>query len=185
MHSEPLRSQPTRDRILGAAKRLFAEHGFEKTTIRAVAQAAGVHASMVMRYYGSKEGLFAKAARIDFRLPELALLPLETRGTALINHILDSWEGPNNEELQALLRAAGTHPLARQRLAELVQEQAVPVIRRAISGDHVDERLGLIVIQIAGLVLSRHFLKHPSVLALDRETIVRRLGNAVQVYLSE
>ena len=169
---------------MGAAKRLFAEQGFETTTIRAIAKAANVHPSMVMRYYGSKEDLFATAAQIEFRVPELTALPAETRGTALVNHILDRWEGPNNEELQALLRAAGTHPLARQRLTQLVQTQAVPVIRRALSGDDADERLGLIIVQIAGLVLSRHFLRHPSVLKLDRETLVRRVGSTIQGFLN-
>ena len=183
-NSKPLRSQETRDRILIAARRLFSEEGFEKTTIRAVGAAAGIHPSMVMRYYGSKDELFAAAAKIDFRMPDLALVPSANRGAALVTHVLERWEGAASEELQAILRAAGTHELARRRLAEVVEKQAVPAIKRILPADRVEERLGLIIIQIAGLVLSRYLFRHPSVTALDHETIILHLGAAIQVHIT-
>ena len=183
-NAKPLRSQATRDRILKEARRLFAEQGFEKTTIRAVATAAGINASMVMRYYGSKEELFAIAAAFDFRMPNLRTVPVHERGVALVKHILNQWEGPSaREELQALLRAAGTHNLARHRLVQLVEKQAVPVIKAVLPANRREERLGLILIQLAGLVLSRYFLQYAAVLALNRKTIVRALGAAVQAHL--
>ncbi len=182
---KPLRSQATRDRILHEARRLFAEQGFEKTTIRAVAAAADINPSMVMRYYRSKEELFATAARIDFRIPDLAALPPASRGVALVTHILDRWENPAvGGELQILLRAAGTHELARRRLVELVEQQAVPVIRSVLPLDRTQERLGLILMQLAGLVLSRYFLRYASVTALNREIIVRQVGAVVQGYMT-
>lgn len=108
------RSFATRERILRHARQIFSECGFERTTIRAVALAAKIHPSMVMRYYGSKEELFATAASIDFHMPDLAAVPPDDRGTALIAHILDQWEGESTgPELQVLLRASGTHETAR------------------------------------------------------------------------
>jgi len=47
----------TRKRILAAAKELFAAQGFEKATIAAVAEQAGVSAPSVYAIYKSKEGL--------------------------------------------------------------------------------------------------------------------------------
>jgi len=181
--AKPLRSQATRDRILVEARRLFAEQGFERTTIRAVAAAADINPAMVMRYYHSKEELFATAARIDFQMPDLAALPLEQRGEALIAHVLDRWEA--GDELPALLRAAGTHEAARSRLVEVVGEQAAPVIAGVLPADRPSERLALIIMQIAGLVLSRFVLRHPSVMALDRTMIVRQIGAVVQACLTE
>ncbi len=183
--AKPLRSQGTRDRILQEARRLFAEQGFDHTTIRAVAQAAQINASMVMRYYGSKEELFAAAATFQFHMPDLRVLPAKNRGVALVAHILDQWEGPTaGEELQVLLRAAGTHEQARKRLVSLVEEQAVPVISAVLPAKDHDERLGLILVQLAGLVLSRYFLKYAAVLALDRDAVIREVGAAVQNQLS-
>ncbi|MFI1991807.1 TetR family transcriptional regulator [Actinoplanes sp. NPDC020271] len=51
----------TESRILAEARLLFAEVGFDRTTIRAVAKAAGVDAGLVMHYFGSKDELFARA----------------------------------------------------------------------------------------------------------------------------
>src|SRR3954447_6159444 len=67
-----LRRRRTEASILGAARELFAEGGFERTTIRAVAARAGVDPALVMQYYGNKEHLFGCAARwsdVGERLP--------------------------------------------------------------------------------------------------------------------
>ena len=171
-NAKPLRSQKTRDCILIAARRLFGEQGFEKTTIRAVGAAAAINPSMVMRYYSSEEELFAAAARVDFRMPDLALVSSASRGVALVTHVLEQWEGAASEELQAIVRAAGTHEFARPRLAEVVEKQAVPAIRSVPPVDRIEERLGPIIMQVAGLVLSRYLFRHPSVTVLSQETII-------------
>jgi AcrR family transcriptional regulator len=57
------RRKRTEAAILEAARALFAETGYERATIRAVAGAAGVDPALVMQHFGSKEGLFAAAAR--------------------------------------------------------------------------------------------------------------------------
>jgi AcrR family transcriptional regulator len=44
----------------GPASRLFVECGYERTTIRAVAKAAGVDGGLVMHYFGSKRELFQR-----------------------------------------------------------------------------------------------------------------------------
>lgn len=176
--SKPLRSQPTRDRILAEARRLFAEQGYERTTIRAIGAAAEVNPSMVVRYYGTKEDLFATAATIDFRMPDLAAAPLEQRGEALVRHVLDRWEA--GDELPALLRAAATHDAAQRRLSEVIQQQAAPAIMRVLPEDGRQARLAMIVMQIAGLVLSRYVLEHSPVAMLDRAELISMVGAAVQ-----
>jgi AcrR family transcriptional regulator len=49
--------------ILDAARAAFAEFGYERSTIRRIAEAAGVDPGLVMHYYGSKQQLFALAAQ--------------------------------------------------------------------------------------------------------------------------
>lgn len=183
--SKPLRSEGTRQRILGEAKRLFAELGYEKTTIREVANAAEIHPSMVMRYYGSKEDLFAAAATIDFHMPDLSKLPPEMRGRALIEHVIEQWEGDaTGHELKVLLRAAGTHELARSRFVDVVQAQSLPVIRKITAKDRQDERIGLILMQIAGLVVSRYLFAYGPAIAIKPSRLVDVFGPVVQQYLS-
>ncbi|MBI5090197.1 MAG: TetR/AcrR family transcriptional regulator [Actinobacteria bacterium] len=50
-------AQLTRDEILNAARRLFAERGYARTSVRDVAQAAGVSAQTVYDSIGSKQAL--------------------------------------------------------------------------------------------------------------------------------
>jgi AcrR family transcriptional regulator len=53
-------AQLTRDEILGAARRLFAERGYTRTSVRDIAQAAGVSAQTVYDSVGSKQALVAR-----------------------------------------------------------------------------------------------------------------------------
>jgi AcrR family transcriptional regulator len=61
--------QRTRLGILQVAREQFHRLGYDGASIRSIAAAADIDPSMVMRYYGSKEGLFAAAMDIDLRLP--------------------------------------------------------------------------------------------------------------------
>ncbi|WP_209370440.1 TetR/AcrR family transcriptional regulator [Brevibacterium renqingii] len=53
----PNSSPETAERILSAAVREFAEHGFTKATVRGIATAAEVSPGLVIHHFGSKEGL--------------------------------------------------------------------------------------------------------------------------------
>ena len=66
------KSQRTQAAILQAAQELFATQGYERTTVRDVAAQAAIDPAMVMRYFGSKEGLFARATAFDLQLPDLS-----------------------------------------------------------------------------------------------------------------
>ena len=65
--ARPTRAQQrrqTEENILAAARQMFADVGYDRTTIRAVAKAAGVDGGLVMHYFGSKDELFARAAKL-------------------------------------------------------------------------------------------------------------------------
>jgi len=47
----------SRARIVEHALRLFAEHGYERTSVRMIAEAAGISQGLLYNYYESKEGL--------------------------------------------------------------------------------------------------------------------------------
>jgi AcrR family transcriptional regulator len=57
---EPPDPASPRGRIIGAARRLFAEHGFAATSIRSIANEAEVNLAMVNYYFGNKEALYRK-----------------------------------------------------------------------------------------------------------------------------
>jgi AcrR family transcriptional regulator len=179
----PRRSDATKATILAAAREHFAKSGYQAATIRTIAAAAGIDPAMVMRYFGSKERLFAAAAEFDLRLPDLSELPREAVGTALVQHFLDRWEG--DETLMALLRTAITNDAAAERLRTIFATQVAPAIGRLIGEPRAAAaaRAGLIATQILGVALCRYVLKLPPVVNLDRAELVRRVGATLQAYL--
>jgi AcrR family transcriptional regulator len=177
----PRRGAATRARILDAARRRFGSDGYERATIRAVAADAGVDPKLVMRYFGNKEGLFAAAADFDLRLPDLAELPRDRIGAALVSHFLARWE--HDHTLQALLRAAVTHDGAAQRMRAIFATQMAPAVAR-MGGDRKSAatRAGLISSQILGFAFCRYVLRLPPIVALSRAEAVKWLGPVAQRY---
>jgi len=56
---EKLLSPSSRERILLAAKHLFARNGYENTSTVTIAREAGTSESQLMKHFGSKQGLLA------------------------------------------------------------------------------------------------------------------------------
>ncbi|MGH2944124.1 MAG: TetR family transcriptional regulator [Solirubrobacteraceae bacterium] len=169
-----------------AARAQFAADGFERTTIRAVAADADIDPSMVMRYYGSKRGLFAAATHVDLELPDLAGVPAGELGAATVRHFLSRWDGAD-DSLRILLASAATNATAAQRMQEIFRAQLQPVV--AAAGPHdpgtAAVRAGLVASQMLGLALCRYVLRLPPVVDLEPEAIVRWLSPVVQRYLKD
>jgi AcrR family transcriptional regulator len=176
------RSEETRNAILAAARRRFADDGYERATIRAIAADAGIDPSMVMRYYGSKDGLLAAAVDIALDLPALEDLPAGRRGETLVRHFLAVWEGERaNDVLSVLLRSAVTNEAAAERMRTIFATQVGPVLARSPEGP---ARAALIASQMLGVALCRYILRLPEIVALDPEALVRSLAPTVERYLS-
>ena len=115
-------SQQTKAVILAAAREQFAAAGYEAATIRSIAAAAEIDPSMVMRYFGNKDKLFAAAAEFDLRLPDLSGVAEDDLGARLVGHFLDRWE--DDDALVVLLRSSTTNADAAQRMREIVHRAA-------------------------------------------------------------
>lgn len=175
-------SEQTKAAILAAAREQFAAVGFEGATIRSIAAAADIDPSMVMRYFGNKDKLFAAAAEFDLRFPDLSGVATEELGARLVGHFLDRWEG--DEVLVVLLRSATTNTAAAQRMRQLFAAQLLPAIT-TLAVDDAARRAGLIATQMLGMALCRLVLELPPVVALSRDEVVAWLGPTIQRYLSE
>jgi AcrR family transcriptional regulator len=60
----PRGNPDTKARIADAARELFLKHGYQRTTIRAIASAAGVDSALVSYHFGSKQGLFGQSLKL-------------------------------------------------------------------------------------------------------------------------
>jgi AcrR family transcriptional regulator len=69
-----------RDKLLDAAARVYAEHGYRGATTRRIAQEAGVNEITLFRHFGSKDALILEAVRHcgePISLPELPEIPVD------------------------------------------------------------------------------------------------------------
>src|ERR1700761_2446513 len=174
-------SQDTKAAILAAARERFGTAGFQAATIRGIAADAGIDPSMVMRYFGSKDKLFAAAAEFDLRFPDFATMDRTQVGRSLVRHFLERWEG--DEALVVLLRSSATNEEAAQRMHEIFGTQIQPLAASFVSAEQSRARAGLIATQILGMALCRFVLRLPPVVEMTRDEIIDSLGPTIQRYL--
>jgi AcrR family transcriptional regulator len=174
--------EATRASILAAARQRFAADGYERATIRAIAVEAGIDPSLVMRYFGNKEGLFVAAAEIDLRMPDLSKVSRSKLGAALVEHFLQRWE--SDHILKALLRAAATNELAAERMRAIWAGQPAPAIAAiGLDSRTAGIRAALISSQFLGFAYSRWILKLPTLAKMSHADVVRWMGPIIQQYL--
>ncbi|MGB9302177.1 MAG: TetR family transcriptional regulator [Mycobacterium sp.] len=174
-------SEQTKAAILSAARERFGTAGFQAATIRAIAADAGIDPSMVMRYYGNKDKLFAAAAEFDLRFPDFDRADPSRMGESLVRHFLERWEG--DEALVILLRSSATNDEAAQRMQEIFGTQLQPLVARVVPAGEAAVRAGLIATQILGLALCRFVLRLPPVVGMSHDEVVEWLGPTIQRYL--
>ena len=179
------RSEATRRAILGAARAAFAARGYEQTTIRAVAAQAGVDASMVMRYFGSKAGLFTAAVTMDLHIPDLRSVPASDRGELLVRLFVNRWEEPpTDDEMIAMLRAGVTSETVAERLQSVLSQLITEPIA-ALGDARAAERGTLIGAQLLGLGLCRYVLRFEPLASMSADDVVAAVGPSVQRYLTQ
>ncbi len=107
--------QEVRRQLITSARALFAKHGYDAVSIRAVAEAAGVNPAMIHYYFGSKQGLH-EAMLAD------TIQPLVERLGALLAN-MDQQAAPLRSFLELYMRTLGANPwMPPLILREVIQE---------------------------------------------------------------
>jgi AcrR family transcriptional regulator len=167
--------------ILDAARALFAETGFERATIRAVASAAGVDPALVMQYFGNKEGLFAAAAKWSSDHETVLAAPKDEVAAAALRDMIEKFEGAGDREAAvALMRSCLTHPEASRIMRDEVMCDRAAGVARTIGGDDAELRAGLLGACMMGLGLARYLLEIPAVADASSEDVVRLMEPALR-----
>ena len=183
-------NQDTRQDILAAAREVFAEKGFDKASIRAIATAAEVDPALVHHYFGTKEKLFLESMEVPVNpaelVPKALAGPREEAGERLTRLVLSVWDSPAGAAAVAMLRSAMSNDWTARLLREFIVTQ---VLRRAITEldmprDEAPMRASLLATQIGGLAVVRYVLKVEPVASADPEILVRAIAPTVQRYLT-
>jgi AcrR family transcriptional regulator len=183
-------NQDTRTSILDAARRSFAEKGYDKASIRAIAAAAEVDPALVHHYFGTKEKLFLASMDAPINpgelIPEALNGPREEAGERLIRLVLKVWDSPAGAAAIGMFRSALSNEWTARLLREFIITQILrkAVAELAINPDEAPVRSALIATQIAGLVTIRYVLKVDPVASMPAEQLVQAIAPNVQRFLT-
>jgi AcrR family transcriptional regulator len=183
-------SADTRDRILTAAREEFSERGYEKTSVRGIAKAAGVDPALVHHYFGTKEQVFEAAVEVAFapaqNAPEtVAEGPLDGVGERLTRFIFGIWENPaTRTPLLAVVRSAVNNEAAAAVFRRLVVSQVLGRVAARLDLPDGELRAELAAAQLVGTAMLRYVIKVEPLASVDVEWIIARVAPVVQGHLT-
>jgi AcrR family transcriptional regulator len=182
-------SPATREAILAAARRCFADRGFGGATIRLVASEAGVDPALVHHYFGTKGDLFAAAVALPVQPSDrVAALMASDRahlGEALLRTVLGVWDSePGRDAWVGLIRSALSDDAALALLRDVLVTTIFEPVAAALDVDDAAYRVTLVASQVVGLGVARHVMGLDALATRSDEDLVAAIGPVLQRYLT-
>jgi AcrR family transcriptional regulator len=179
----------TREAILGAARRAFAEHGYQHATIRGVADLAGVDPALVHHYFGTKQELFVAAVQLPVNPVEQLMAVLDEdpgqAGRRMVETFLSVWDhAATQNPLLALIRSAVGDEHAAAMLREFITEEVLGQIAHRLGSADARLRATLVGSQIIGLAMARYIVKVEPLASAPPAQVVAAVGPTLQRYLT-
>lgn len=178
----------TRKEILDAARTLFAELGYERATLRGVANRAGVNQALIYHFFDTKDDLLAAALELPVD-PAFIAAGLHDNpgheGEELMRRTLAAWRQPAAREyLQALLRSGVSHEHAAELLRAQFSTRLAEALAAVFPNPDVQLRAALVGSQIAGIAVMRLLIGLDVLADADDDTLIRAVGPTLQRYLN-
>ncbi|MEU6707237.1 TetR family transcriptional regulator [Streptomyces wuyuanensis] len=178
-----------RERILEAARTEFAERGYDKTSVRGIAKAAGVDAALVHHYFGTKDEVFAAAIEVSFEpalvVPAILGEGKDGVGERLARYFIGVWENPvTRAPLLAILRSALTHEAAAKVLRGFVLRRMLERIAADLDVPDPKFRAELAASHMIGIAILRYVVQVEPLATVDPEEIVTMVAPTLQRYLT-
>ena len=179
----------TREAILDAARRAFAEQGYQHATIRGVADLAGVDPALVHHYFGTKQELFVAAVQLPVNPVEQLMAVLDQdpgqAGRRMVETFLSVWDhAATQNPLLALIRSAVGDEHAAAMLREFITEEVLGQIAHRLGSADARLRASLVGSQIIGLAMARYIVKVEPLASAPPTQVVAAVGPTLQRYLT-
>ena len=179
----------SREAVLAAAKRRFAEQGYEKTTLREIARDAHVDPSMVLYLFGSKAELFRESLRLIIDADVLVAAVSDGDGeigARLARAYLGIWERPETAHtMVSMLQSATSNPDAYEAFRAFMQNYVLTAVSDALGGgEQARLRVMLAATNMVGTALLRYVMRVPPLASLSVDEVVGLIGPTVQRYLT-
>lgn len=179
----------TRERILAAARTEFADRGYDKTSMRSIAKAAGVDPALVHHYFGTKEQTFGAAVELTFApafaAPEAITGGPEGIGERLARFVFGIWESPlTREQLLAVLRSAFTNETAADVFRSMLTRRLLVRVAGELDVPDPELKVQLAAAQLIGIALLRYVVKAEPLASADLDDVVALIAPSLQRYLT-
>jgi AcrR family transcriptional regulator len=174
------KGERTRRRILETARRLFAELGYERATIRGIAAAAEVDKSSILQYFGSKQQLFQAAVHWHVPIAEMTTDDPAQTVHNFMHGMLSSWAADPNSPMAVLVRASMTSEEAAELLRHHITTEVVDAIAATVDDPEAHLRASLAGAMMMGIAAQRYLLRMPYIADADLDDVLRLAGPAIR-----
>jgi AcrR family transcriptional regulator len=177
----------TREAILEAARRQFAQRGYDRASLRVIAADAGVDQKLILHFFGTKQGLFIAAVGLPLdpgTIPTLLTGDPDTIGQRLARVVVELFERPDySERLIGVVRAAASEPELARMLREFLTRTLVQPAAALLAEDEAELRVTLAHSQVIGLIWNRYILAIEPLASMSPEALASALAPTFQRYL--
>ncbi len=178
----------TRDAILDAAQELFAQLGYDATSIRTIALHAGVDPGLIRYFFGNKLKLFATTMAQRTVIPTKIAQALRGDPALLGRQVTDTylrlWDDPVTRPiLLGLFRSAMTSKQAAQMLIEVLSARVRDDAPLPTPDSPDAKGFALAATHLLGVAIARHIIQLPVMVDLSHDELVDMLAPEIQGYL--
>jgi AcrR family transcriptional regulator len=178
----------TREAILAAAGRHFAQQGYDRASLRAIAAEAGVDQKLIAHFFGSKQQLFVAAIGLPFNptevLPGILAGDPASIGDRLAGLLVDVLEHPDlHQRLTGVVRAAASEPAVARMLREFFTREVFAHVAEQLGTDEAPFRANLVGSQILGLVMARYVVAVEPLASMPPAAVAAAVAPTLQRYL--
>jgi AcrR family transcriptional regulator len=178
----------TRHAILTAAGRHFAEHGYDRASLRGIAAEAGVDQKLIAHFFGSKQQLFIAAVGLPLNpaevLPAILAGGPDAVGERLAGVLIDVLERPElHQRLTGVIRAAASEPQVARMLREFLTRELFGRAAELLGADDGAFRANLVGSQIVGLVMARYVIGIEPLATMPPDAVATAIAPTLQRYL--
>jgi AcrR family transcriptional regulator len=176
-----------KEKILNAARTLFAVSGYDRTSLRQIAGTASVDASLIVHYYGSKQRLFVEAMLPLFEGPKLLPIALqgskEDIGLRLSTFFVTMTSDPAVKNLMlGVFRSASSEEQAAIIIRKFVQARIIDLVEQHLPGPNKTLQANILGSQMIGLFIARYIVKLEPLASATNEELIEYLAPRVQAH---
>jgi AcrR family transcriptional regulator len=178
----------TRAAILAAASRRFAEVGYDRASLRAIATDAGVDQKLIAHYFGSKQQLFVSAIGLPIDpgviLPAVLAGGREGLAERLAGALVTVLEQPEvRERLTGIVRGAASSPEMARMMREFLARAVFEPLAASLDVEQPLLRATLVGSQVVGLLMARYVVAVEPLASLPSQALAAAVAPTLERYL--